>query len=135
MSYAEFDDREDAAGRLAAALRRYRGTRPLVLAIPRGGVPIARVIAEALDGELDVVLVRKLGAPGNPEFAIGAIDESGEIQLSRHARAAGADERYVRQEAHQQLDLIRSRRAQYTPHRPPIDPRDRTVIMGSRIEV
>ena len=129
MSYAEFADRAEAARRLAGALRSYHGTRPLVLAIPRGGVPIARVIADALGGDLDVVLVRKLGAPGNPEFAIGAIDESGEIRLGRHARTAGADERYVRQEARQQLELIRSRRALYTPHRPPIDPRDRTVIV------
>ena len=76
-----FRDRQDAAQRLAAALARYRGCDPLVMAIPRGGVPIGRVVAEALDGDLDVVLVRKLGAPSNPEFAIGAVDEAGVVTL------------------------------------------------------
>jgi ribosomal protein L32 len=59
-----FADREEAGRLLAKALERYRGTNPLVLAIPRGAVPMARLIANALDGELDVVMVRKLGAPG-----------------------------------------------------------------------
>ncbi len=73
-----FRDRTDAAQRLAAALdATYRGRHPLVLAIPRGAVPMGRVIADALGGELDVALVRKLRAPGQPEFAVGAIDETG----------------------------------------------------------
>jgi predicted phosphoribosyltransferase len=59
-----FADRHDAACRLAAALADMRGRNPLVLGIPRGGVPMARVIADRLGGEVEVVLVRKLGAPG-----------------------------------------------------------------------
>ena len=69
-----FRDRKDAATRLAEALAQYRGQNPLVLAIPRGAVPMAKIIADELGGEVDVVLVRKLRAPGNPEFAIGAVD-------------------------------------------------------------
>ena len=67
-----FRDRDDAARRLAEALAQYRGKNPLVLAIPRGAVPMAKIIADALGGEVDVVLVRKLRAPHQPEFAIGS---------------------------------------------------------------
>ena len=124
-----FLDRADAAGQLARALRIYRGQHPLVLAIPRGGVPIGRIVADALDGELDVVLVRKLGAPDNPEFAIGAIDELGRISLGEYAQAAGANDAYVEREAAGQLALIRARRARYHPQGTPIDPAGRVVIV------
>ncbi|MFZ3129189.1 MAG: phosphoribosyltransferase family protein, partial [Rhodoferax sp.] len=68
-----FRDRLDAGRQLAQALHRYQGKKPLVLAIPRGAVPMAKVVADALQGELDVVLVRKIGAPSYPEFAVGAV--------------------------------------------------------------
>jgi putative phosphoribosyl transferase len=129
MSNRYFIDREDAACRLAAALVRFKGRHPLVLAIPRGGVPIGRIVADALDGELDVVLVRKLGAPGNPELAIGAIDEDGNVHLGAHAEQAGADAAYVRDEAARQLALIRDRRASYGAGRTSPDPAGRDVIM------
>jgi predicted phosphoribosyltransferase len=125
-----FRDRIDAAQRLAAALEAgYRGTRPLVLAIPRGAVPMGRVIADALGGELDVALVRKLRAPGQPEFAVGAIDETGWAYIADYARSAGADESYLAREKAAQLAVLAERRASYTPARPPIDPADRTVIV------
>ena len=122
-----FRDRGDAAKQLAVQLQPYRGQRPLVLAIPRGAVPMAHALATALQGDLDVVLVRKLGAPHEPEFAIGAIDESGWTYLSPHAAAAGTA--YVEAEKQRQLALIRRRRAQYTPLRPPLDPAGRIVIV------
>ncbi|WP_431637118.1 alpha/beta family hydrolase [Dyella sp. KULCS107] len=129
-TYTEgFVDRADAGEQLARALRIYRGQHPLVLAIPRGGVPVGRVIADALDGELDVVLVRKLGAPSNPELAIGAVDEQGRVSLSDYAAATGADEAYVARETAQQLALIRQRRHRYRPRHPPIDPAGRVVIV------
>jgi putative phosphoribosyl transferase len=124
-----FRDRIDAAEQLADALAAYRGQRPLVLAIPRGAVPMGRVIAQRLDGELDVVLVRKLRAPFSPEFAVGAIDETGWAYIAPHARQAGADERYLDEEKAAQLETLRKRRAAYTPDRPPIDPRDRVAIV------
>lgn len=124
-----FRDRADAGEQLAAALRAYRGTHPLVLVIPRGGVPIGRIVAEALDGELDLALVHKLGAPRNSEFAIGAVDEAGHVTLGSGARAAGADAAYVSREAAAQLALIRDRRARYRPHVAPSDPAGRTVIV------
>ena len=124
-----FADRIDAAQRLAKALAPYRGQNPLVLAIPRGSVPMGRIIAAALDGELDVVLVRKLRAPFNPEYAVGAIDESGWVYVGPHAREAGADEAYLAREQKAQLALLRQRRAQYTPKRASIDPAGRVAIV------
>jgi putative phosphoribosyl transferase len=76
-----FIDRRHAGQELGRALHRYSGTDPIVLALPRGGVPIGREIASALDAELDVLIVRKLGAPNNPEFAIGAVGEGGAVVL------------------------------------------------------
>ena len=93
-----FSDREDAARRLAEALAQYRGQRPLVLAIPRGAVPMAKIIADALGGEVDVVLVRKLRAPGNPEFAIGSVDESGWTYLGDYAGQVGGSSQYIEAE-------------------------------------
>jgi predicted phosphoribosyltransferase len=124
-----FIDRTDAARRLADALAAYHGENPLVLAIPRGAVPMAKLIATELGGEVDVVLVRKLPAPGNPEFAIGAVDETGWTYLADHARRMGIDEAYIEEERDTQVALMARRRAQYTPVRPPIDPAGRVVIV------
>ncbi|MGO8756170.1 MAG: phosphoribosyltransferase [Gallionellaceae bacterium] len=123
-----FIDRDDAARKLAKELEPYRGKRPLVLAIPRGAVPMAKIIASALEGEMDVVLVRKLRAPGNPELAIGAMDETGWSYLAEYAMDI-ADSRYLEAEKARQLEVMRQRRAQYTPVRPPHDPAGRIVIV------
>lgn len=124
-----FKDRAQAAGLLARELQPWRGQHPLVLAVPRGGVPMGGIVAAALDGELDVVLVRKLGAPGQPEFAIGAVDEAGGVYLADYAPLVGGDAAYVARERDAQLAVMRRRRAQYTPVRPPIDPAGRVVIV------
>jgi predicted phosphoribosyltransferase len=124
-----YRDRLDAGARLAEALARWRGSRPLVLAIPRGAVPMGKVIADRLGGDLDVVLTRKLHAPGSPEFAVGAIDETGWTYIADYAEGAGATSAYVAREAASELATIRRRRAQYTPGRPPVDPRGRVTIV------
>lgn len=124
-----FKNRIDAADQLAAKLSPYRGQHPLVLAIPRGAVPMAKRIAEVLQGDLDVVLVRKLGAPYNAEFAVGSVDESGWTYVSDYADSAGATPAYIEQEKLRQMETMRKRRAQYTPIRPPIDPTGRIVIV------
>jgi predicted phosphoribosyltransferase len=124
-----FSDRTDAAERLADALHAYRGSDPLVLAIPRGALVMGRVLADRLGGELDVVLVRKLRPPGAPEFAIGAIDESGWVYLAPYAREAGAGEAYIEAEKKSQLAVLQERRRRYTPGRAPVDPAGRTVIV------
>jgi putative phosphoribosyl transferase len=124
-----FDDRLDAGRRLAAALAAYQGRHPLVLAIPRGAVAMGAEIARLLEGELDVVLVKKLRAPGSPEFAVGAIDETGWAYIADHAARAGAGEAYLAREKAEQLALLRQRRAQYTPARAPADPAGRVAIV------
>lgn len=124
-----FDDRLDAGRRLAAALSAYRGQNPLVLAIPRGAVAMGAEIAKLLDGELDVVLVKKLHAPGSPEFAVGAVDESGWTYVAPYARETGADGRYLAREKADELALLQRRRAQYTPARAPADPAGRIAIV------
>jgi predicted phosphoribosyltransferase len=124
-----FEDRLDAACQLADALLRYRGADPLVLAIPRGAVPMGRVVADRLDGELDVVLVRKLGSPFNPEFAIGAIDESGTFELSADLDYTAVSREYLEREKAAQLARIRDQRLRWSRGLPPVDPAGRTVIV------
>jgi predicted phosphoribosyltransferase len=124
-----FADRIEAAKFLAKRLAGYRGQDPLVLGIPRGAVPMAEVIAESLRGDLDVVLVHKLGAPYQEELAIGSVSERGDVYLSEDAELYGIDESYVDQEAARQLEVLRRRRAAYTPIRPPISPAGRVVIV------
>jgi predicted phosphoribosyltransferase len=124
-----FRDRLDAARQLARRLRSYRGEHPLILAIPRGAVPMAQVVAGELNGEMDVVLVRKLRAPQQPELAIGSVDESGWTFIADYAQAYGCTADYLEAEKQLQMATIRQRRAQYTPIRPPINPSGRVVIV------
>jgi len=124
-----FNDREDAARQLALALAGHKGTNPLVLGIPRGAVPMARLIATELGGEVDVVLVRKLGAPGHAEYAIGAIDESGWSYLNPEATWVRASPEYLEREKQAQLATMRERRRRYTEQRAAIEPAGRTVIV------
>lgn len=124
-----FRDRFDAAQQLADKLQKYRHKTPLILAIPRGAIPMGHTLAQALGGELDVVLVRKLRAPRQPELAIGSVDESGWTYLGDYAQVQGADHDYVDSEKAVQLETIRHRRAQYTPVRQAISPTGRIVIV------
>ena len=124
-----FESRFDAAQELATALAKYRGRNSLVLAIPRGAVGMGKLLAEELNGELDVVLVRKLRAPFNPELVVGAIDETGWSYIADHAAQAGADEAYLEGEKRVQLQTLHKRRQQYTPSRSPVDPKGRIVIV------
>jgi putative phosphoribosyl transferase len=122
-----FKNREEAATLLVDGLAAYRGQHPVVLGVPRGAVPMARLIADALGGDLDVVLVRKLRAPGQPELAIGAIDESGTVLEGRYFDIA--TQGYLREEVRTQLELLRMRRTQYTKTRAPVDPAGRIAII------
>jgi len=123
-----FQNREHAARLLARRLSAYyKNTKPLVLAIPRGAIRMAEIIADTLGGELDILLVHKLGAPGQPELAIGAIDEAGNVLLSVYG--LDIDNGYLEAEKQAQLEILRQRRAQYTPSRGAIDPHDRIVIV------
>lgn len=124
-----FRDRLHAADLLAAQLGRHKGRNALVLGIPRGAVPMAQRVAERLDAELDVVLVRKIGMPGQEEFALGAVDEAGHVFLPAAPEAFGVDRRSVDVLAKREVARLAQRRAAYTPMRHPIDPRGRDVII------
>jgi predicted phosphoribosyltransferase len=121
-----FKDRADAARQLAVRLAHLRGQRPLILAVPRGAVPMGVILAKALDGDLDLVLVRKLGAPGNPEYAIGAVDEAGHVTLNPDV-AGHLDAAYLAEETARQQAVLTRRRAQYGGAR--IDPAGRLVVV------
>jgi len=109
-----FADRHDAAAQLSGRLDVYKPRHPVILGIPRGGIVIADTIARELDTDLDVVLTRKLGAPGNPELAIGAVSENGRVFIQRAiALAVGADEDYIQAEKTRQMAEIEARRARY----------------------
>ena len=123
-----FKNREHAARLLSQRLRpHYHGKNPLVLGIPRGAVPMAQIIAEDLGGELDIVLVHKLGYPGQPELAIGAIDEKGNVFAGDYMLEI--EPQYLEEEKQRQLEVLRQRRSRYTPGRLPIDAHDRFAIV------
>jgi predicted phosphoribosyltransferase len=125
-----FRDRADAGWRLASRLKELPLHDPVVLGIPRGGVAIGAVLAEELGGELDIVLARKLRAPGQPELAIGAISESGEVQLNDHATEAwNLDDDYLKEEIHTQKREIARRQKLFRQVRPPVPLAGRSAIV------
>jgi len=126
---ARLRDRSDAAGRLARRLGHYAGVNPLVLAVPRGGVPLGRVIADALGGELDVALVSKLGAPTDPETAIGSVDERGAVVLNPRAGWIGYSDAWLADETERRLAALRRRADAWRRERPAADPAGRSVIL------
>lgn len=127
-----FRDRRDAGRQLARALGHLAGSRPLVLALPRGGVPVASEIARALHGDLDLVFVRKLGAPGHEELGIGAIVDGADPQLVLNdeiIRQLAPGAAYIEAEMRRQLVEIDRRRHEYMGGVPPIPTTGRTVIV------
>jgi putative phosphoribosyl transferase len=94
-----FEDRRDAGRRLAQELRDFVDTNPAVLGLPRGGIIVAHEIAKYFGGCVDVIVTKKMGAPGNPEYAIGAVAETGEVALNTEAiRLYSIPQRYVEHE-------------------------------------
>jgi putative phosphoribosyl transferase len=107
---AFFDDRVDSGKRLASALRNFSGKKGIVLAIPRGGVVVGYVIAKTLNLPLDIIIPRKIGAPDNPELAIGAVAEDGITILDQYLiKYLGVSPEYVIEEAERQKQEIRRR--------------------------
>lgn len=127
---ARFADRSAAGRRLAARLEPLRDQRPVILGLPRGGVPIAYEVAQALNAPLDVIVVRKLGVPWLPELAMGAIGEDGsrvvDRDLMRHERIT--DDLLAEVEERESAEL--RRRAQtYRAGRDPVSIDGRTVVL------
>jgi len=125
-----FSGRIEAGQALAEQLQQYRGQEAAVLGIPRGGIIIAQQIADELKADLDIVLSHKLGAPGNPELAIGAVCEDGKLFVDeRIASYTGADDDYIEQEKARQLQQITHRVKQYRQVLPKLALRARVVIV------
>ncbi len=126
-----FADRREAGRELASKLRDYAGRNDVVvLALPRGGVPVAFEVAEALDVPLDIFVVRKIGMPGQPEFAIGAIASGGVRVLSDDViRMYGVPRSAIESVARQELAELERREREYRQGRPMVDVLDRTVIL------
>lgn len=110
-----FRDREDAARQLLALLREGRVTADLVLALPRGGVVLGKIVAEGLGTPLDLVIPRKIGAPGNPEYAIGAVTEAG-IAVWNEAEKKLADPAWLKKAVADETAEAKRRRTTYLPH-------------------
>ncbi|WP_429806640.1 phosphoribosyltransferase [Ensifer sp. B1-9] len=127
-----FENRADAGRQLAEAVEVETLTDPLVVALPRGGVPVAYEIAIRIGAPLDVLIVRKIGAPGHAEFGLGALvdGEEPELFLNRQAiRLVRPARGYLEAETERQHAEILRRRALYFGDREPLSPRDRDVIL------
>ncbi len=130
MTHPIFEDREDAGRLLGERLKDLTLSRPLVLAIPRGGIEVGAQIAHALGAELDVVLSRKLRAPGQPELALGAVSESGDVHLDHDTMAMSeAAMRYLEDERTRQMAEIARRAGLFRAVRPGADVAGRSVII------
>ncbi len=125
-----FQDRTDAGRRLAQRLMRYQDKSTIVLALPRGGVVVGYEIAQALRVPLDVIITHKIPAPGNPEYAIGAVAENGEAQLNQdEIRLLGIPSTYVQRETQRQLEEIERRKRLYRGDKPLPSLAGRTAII------
>lgn len=127
-----FIDRNDAGQRLAEALARYKGHKPVVLALPRGGVPVAAKVAELLHAPLDLLLVRKIGVPFQPELAMGAVVDGASPLTVRNEeviRLASISEEEFSATRDRELWEIERRRKMYVGDRPHPELAARTVIV------
>lgn len=127
-----FEDRRDAGRRLATALSCYRQSNALVLALPRGGVPVGFEVAKALGATLDVLMVRKIGAPGHAELGLGAVLDGShpDVVLNEDViRQVRPPAGYIEAEKQRQLAEIERRRSRYVGNRPPVPVARRTVIV------
>lgn len=124
-----FRDREQAAYLLAEKLEVYAKSRPVVLGVPRGAVPMAKIIADRLHGELELILVHKFALKEHPEYAMGSVTEDGEIYLGSGAERLGLRELDVEEAASIAIAKLQAKRRLYTPHRRSIGLGGRTVIL------
>jgi len=128
----KFADRGEAGRRLADKLLHLKDRQPVVLALPRGGVAVGFEIAQSLDAPLDIVLVRKIGVPWQPELALGAVTDGAarEIFVDRDlATSLDVPDNYIEEETARQLEEIERRRKSYCEGRPALEVAGRTAIV------
>lgn len=125
-----FEDRVDAGEQLASLIDDHSVEADIVLAIPRGGLPVGRAVADALGVPLDVVGARKIGAPGNPELGIGAVASDGTVYLNEEYIAdLGVGEDYLESAIERERAAAAEKVERYRGDRPPLDLRDRSVLV------
>jgi len=125
-----FANRIEAGRQLAGSLAHLAGARPLVLGLPRGGVVVAAEVARALAGELDVLLVKKIGAPDNPELALAAVTEDGQLVVNEEVRSlCHADAAYLDHARTERLAAMAAQRDLYRAARAAVSPAGRTVVV------
>lgn len=127
-----FKDRKQAGQLLAEEVARHGYADPVVFGLPRGGVPVAAEVAAKLKAPLDVILVRKIGAPMQPELAVGAVVDGDAPEIVRNEeliRELGLSEDHVREEAQRQLAIIEARRKLWVAGRPRVPVQDKTAII------
>ncbi len=127
-----FEDRADAGRQLANALKQYRNQDVVVLALPRGGVEVAVEVANELGAPLDLIIVRKVGVPYQPELAVGAVMDGSHPVMVRNEEvflSSGVSEEIFQNECTEELKEIERRRALYLGNKVPIDVTGRTVIL------
>lgn len=130
--FTRFADRSEAGRLLADRVKALRLPDPIVYALPRGGVPVAVEVATALGAPLDLVLVRKIGAPEQPELAVGAVVDGDPPELVLNAEiaaATGADDTFIAGARRCALTEIERRRARYLAGRPPMDPTGHAAVV------
>ncbi|MBD3296222.1 MAG: phosphoribosyl transferase [Candidatus Omnitrophica bacterium] len=123
-----FSDRTEAGQKLGEALKGYRLDDPLILAIPRGGIIIGNEIAATLKAELDITLSSKIGAPGNPEFAIGAVSENGKVFMDTEFSSRLPKEQ-VEEAKRRKMDRLRQKSESFRKARPKAGIKNRDVVV------
>ncbi len=131
MLMMSFRNRKEAGRKLAAKLKDFQDKKNLiVLAIPRGGLVIGRELAESLHCPLDIIVTKKIGAPGNPELAIGAVGAEGEPVINQAlAQQVGADKQYLEKEIASRQAEVKRRIEEYRGEKPAVNLKDKLVII------
>jgi predicted phosphoribosyltransferase len=125
-----FRNRTDAGNRLAALLHEEGVVADVVLAVPRGGLPIGRAVADELDAPLDIVAARKIGAPSNPELAIGAVASDGTVWLNEGlVDTLGVGEEYIERKRREEAEAAAAKLERYRRGRPPLGLGGKTVLV------
>lgn len=123
-----FKNRLRAGEELAKLLKNYEGRETVIYALPRGGVVVGAKVAEVLESPLDLIITRKIGHPFNPEYAIGAVAESGTMILNEE-EVRNVDKRWLDEEVNRQKEEAKRRRVLYLQGRNPVSPEGKTAII------
>jgi len=125
-----FRNREEAGKKLGKALAEFKGRDVVVLGIPRGGVVVAREVAKALEAPLDIIVTRKIEAPGEPEYGLGAVTQEGDVLMDRKAaESVGASDAYLQGQVRKKREEVRERMERLRPGVPYPELEGKVVII------